>query len=83
MDVIDFYPEWNAFGTYGKMKVCHGYMDDEWQVKRLFDERHAGVSLDSLPIYDGQTALVRRFVPDASLRNGRAPLPVDGAAAHR
>ena len=59
VDVIDFYPEWNAFGTYGKMKVCHEYMDDEWQVKRF--EKYAGVSLDSLPIYDGQTALVRRF----------------------
>ena len=59
VDVIDFYPEWNAFGTYGKMKLCHEYLDEEWQVKRF--EKYAGVTLDSLPIYDGQTALVRRF----------------------
>lgn len=59
VDVVDFYPEWNAFGTYGKMKLCHEYMDEEWQIKRF--EKYAGVTLDSLPIYDGQQALSRRF----------------------
>lgn len=59
VDVVDFYPEWNRFGTYGKMKVCHEYLDEEWQVKRF--EKYAGVTLDKLPVYDGQTALVRRF----------------------
>ena len=59
VDVVDFYPAWNAYGTYGKMKVCHEYLDEDWQRERF--EKYAGVSLESLPLYDGQTALQRRF----------------------
>lgn len=59
VDVVDFYPEWNSFGTYGKMKLCHEYLDEDWQRQRF--EKYAGVALESLPIYEGQTALVRRF----------------------
>ena len=59
VDVIDFYPAWNAFGTFGKMKICHEYLDDDWQRQRF--EKYAGVVVDDLPVYDGQTALVRRF----------------------
>ena len=59
VDVVDFYPAWNSQGTYGKMKLCHEYLDEEWQKARF--EKYAGLSIDDLPIYDGQTALVRRF----------------------
>ncbi len=59
VDVVDFYPEWNRFGTYGKMKVCDEYLDEDWQITRF--EKYAGVKLADLPVYDGQTALVRRF----------------------
>ena len=59
VDVIDFYPEWNAYGTYGKLKVCHEYIDEEWQRQRF--EKYAGVVIDDLPLYEGQQALSRRF----------------------
>lgn len=59
VDVIDFYPEWNAFGTYGKMKLCHEYMDEDWQRQRF--EKYAGVAINDLPLYEGQQALSRRF----------------------
>lgn len=59
VDVVDFYPAWNAYGTYGKMKICHEYLDEEWQKARF--EKYSGFSVEQLPVYDAQTALVRRF----------------------
>ncbi len=59
VDVIDFYPAWNEWGSYGKMKVAHEYLDHDWQRQRF--EKHAGVSVDELPIYEGQQAMQRRF----------------------
>jgi hypothetical protein len=59
VDVVDFYPPWNAYGTYGKMKICHEYLDEDWQKARF--QKYSGFSVDQLPVYDAQTALVRRF----------------------
>jgi hypothetical protein len=59
VDVIDLYPEWNQQGTYGKMKVAHEYLDHDWQRQRF--EKFAGVTVDQLPIYEGQQAMQRRF----------------------
>ncbi len=59
VDVIDFYPEWNAFGTYGKLKLCHEYMDEDWRRQRF--EKYAGVAINDLPLYESQQALSRRF----------------------
>lgn len=59
VDIIDFYPAWNQYGTYGKMKICHEYIDQDWQKARF--EKYAGFKIEELPVYEGQTALVRRF----------------------
>ena len=59
VDVVDFYPPWNQYGTYGKMKICHEYLDEDWQKARF--QKFSGFSVEQLPVYDGQTALVRRF----------------------
>lgn len=59
VDVVDFYPEWNAYGTYGKLKICHEYIDEEWQRQRF--EKYAGVAINDLPLYESQQALSRRF----------------------
>jgi hypothetical protein len=59
VDVIDLYPGWNDYGTYGKMKVAHEYLDHDWQRERF--EKFSGISVDQLPIYEGQQAMQRRF----------------------
>lgn len=59
VDVIDLYPAWNEWGTYGKMKVAHEYLDHDWQRQRF--EKFTGVKVDDLPIYEGQQAMTRRF----------------------
>ncbi|MCA9936547.1 MAG: hypothetical protein H6662_15440 [Ardenticatenaceae bacterium] len=59
VDVLDFFPAWNEWGTYGKMKVAHEYLDNDWQRERF--EKFAGVKVNDIPLYEGQTALVRRF----------------------
>lgn len=59
VDVIDLYPAWNEWGSWGKMKVAHEYLDHDWQRQRF--EKFAGVSVDELPIYEGQQAMQRRF----------------------
>lgn len=53
-DVVDLYPPWNAAGTYGFMKVATEYMDHDWQKKRF--EKYAGVSFDSLPVFEAKQA---------------------------
>lgn len=59
VNVIDFYPAWNEWGSYGKMKVAHEYLDHDWQRQRF--EKFSGISVDQLPIYEGQQAMQRRF----------------------
>lgn len=59
VDVIDFYPEWNELGTYGRLKVAHEYMDQDWQRQRF--EKYSGITIDSIPLYEGQQALQRKF----------------------
>lgn len=59
VDVVDFFPEWNAYGTYGKLKICHEYIDEDWQRQRF--EKYAGVAINDLPLYESQQALSRRF----------------------
>jgi len=58
-ETIDFYPPWNAQGTFGKLKICHEYMDSDWQRQRF--EKYAGVKIADLPIYEAQQALRRQF----------------------
>ncbi|MFO7704700.1 MAG: hypothetical protein R6V43_06140, partial [Halopseudomonas sp.] len=65
VDVVDFYPPWNAYGTYGKMKICHEYLDEEWQKARF--EKYSGFSVDQLPLYNSQSAMVRRFGQEHAL----------------
>lgn len=55
--VIDFYPAWNAAGTWGKYKIAHEYLNQPWQVERF--EKFAGVRLDAIPLYAAAQALIR------------------------
>ncbi|RMD98321.1 MAG: hypothetical protein D6816_16400, partial [Bacteroidetes bacterium] len=57
--VIDFYPPWNAAGTFGKHKLVHEYIDHDWQRARF--EKFAGVAIDSLPVYEASQALKRNI----------------------
>lgn len=56
-EVIDFYPAWNADGTYGEFKLATEYMDHDWQRRRF--EHFAGVAVADLPLYESKTALTR------------------------
>lgn len=57
--LVDFYPEWNAMGTYGKMKIASEYLDHPWQIERF--EKYSGLSVSSMPLLEADQAIRRRF----------------------
>lgn len=53
--VIDCYPDWR--GQYGQFRFTSIYLDTPADVAQF--EAHAGVKLDSLPLYESQAAIMR------------------------
>lgn len=54
--VIDCYPDWR--GQYGQFSFTRIYLDTAADVAQF--EAHAGVKLDALPVYDGQSPIMRK-----------------------
>lgn len=48
--IIDFYPEWNATGSFGEHRYAHMYLDTPEDVAQF--EAQSGLKLASLPTYD-------------------------------
>jgi hypothetical protein len=59
VEVVDFYPAWNAVGTYGKMKVATEYMDHDWQRERF--EKFSGLVYADLPVFEAKQADMRVY----------------------
>lgn len=57
-DVIDFYPEPNWVWGFGRYGVGLEYLNEPWQVDRF--EKHAGVKVADLPVYQSATPLQRK-----------------------
>lgn len=57
--VIDYFGPWNRQGTWPKMKLCHEYMDYEWQIRRF--EEWTGLEFDKLPVLENSHAIKRQY----------------------
>lgn len=56
--VIDCYPDWR--GQYGQYRFTTIYLDTAADIAQF--EAHAGVKLESLSLYDGQSPIMRKEV---------------------
>ena len=55
--IIDFYPEWNAAGTFGFNKYGHLYLDSPEDIAQF--EAQSGLRLADLPVFDSDRPLKR------------------------